>query len=161
MNSVESKVERLDSTVSEIKLEMVSINHSITDQAVILKELKEVIVNQNKTLANVFEVKVKVQGIEDELKELQDDYKIRKDKTDMFIKEGADFMSRFRGGLQVALFCFAIVQAVIGYNLYSASNTLEKTSADIRKVEMESALVKGKVESVKDTVDKLLVDKLK
>lgn len=161
MSSVESKVERLEGTVSEIKLEMVSISHTIADQATILKELKEVIVNQNKTLANVFEVKAKVGNLEEELKELQDDYKIRKDKTDVFIKEGQDFMSKFSGATKAIGVCFVLIQSIVGFNIMNASNALDKNTQDLRKVEMEVAASKAKSEYIKETLDKLIIEEKK
>jgi polysaccharide pyruvyl transferase WcaK-like protein len=158
MSSVEDKVQRLENSVGDIKIELVGVHHAISDQANILKELKEVIVNQNKTLNSVYELKGKVEGVESELKELQEDYRIRKDSTDVFIREGASFMDKAKGGLAVAVFCFTMIQAVVGYNLVQASDTISKTSTELRKVEMELHASKARQDYLKETLDKILVD---
>lgn len=158
MSTVEDKVQRLENSVGDIKIELVGVHHAISDQASILKELKEVIVNQNKTLNSFYELKGKVEGVQSELGELQEDYRIRKDKTDVFIKEGQGFMERVRGGLTVALFCFTFIQGIVGYNLMQASDTISKTSSELRRVELELHAAKAKQEYIKDTLDKVLLE---
>lgn len=157
MNTTEQKVQKLEDSVGEIKLELVSISHAITDQANILKELKEVIVQQNKTLNSMYELKGKLDGVQNELSELQEDYRIRKERTDVFIKEGQGFMERWRGGLAVAVFCFASVQGIIGYSLYSVSDRINQTSKEVRKVEIEVIRSTAKSDATKETLNKLLI----
>lgn len=149
MSAIENKVQRLEESVSGIKIELAGVNHAISSQAAILKELKDVIVSQNSTLNYIHELKGRVDGIEDDLKSLQDDYKNRKEQTNSFIKEGLGFMERWRGGLAVAIFCFASAQGIVGYALYFVSDRIEQTSKDVRKIEIEVIKNLAKVEALK------------
>lgn len=149
MGTIDSKVQRLEDSVSEIKIELSSVNNSISNQAAILKELKDVIVSQNKSLSCIYDLKNRSENLENDLKELQDDYKLRKEHTNSFIKEGLGFMERWRGGLAVAIFCFASVQGLIGYSLYFISDKIEQTSKEVRRVEIDVIKNLAKSESLK------------
>lgn len=120
------RLNNLELDVKSMQKEVVGINCILSHQGDILKEVKNVLVKQT-------EIQSKQLIFEKEFDAFKEEFKNRREKTDDNNKEFRDFSSSIRGGLKVGIFCFGIIQCLIGWYVYQIDSDINKIQIELKE----------------------------
>ena len=137
----QTKFNEIEKELSEVQKDMIGVKHVLNSQGEILKEIKDVLIKQHETLEKVSTIAENQRNMQLEINELKTDYTNRKKVTDGFIHEGQTFMSKWRGGLAVAVFCFTLAQAIVGYSIRSAYDQIDHLNKENSELKREMAVL--------------------
>lgn len=117
-----------------LELEMVGINHRLHTTEQILKEMKNVLVEQNKTITEMVKLQEKQNIQERDLITLRKEFARRNEETNPILDEFKTTAARTAGILAASTFFLVMLQGIIGY---IALNTLDRIDRVERTIYVE------------------------
>lgn len=144
--------------INELEKDVLGINHKLDTHGKVLEEIRDVMVQQNQILQNVTSIRETVNQVRKDVDNLDDKFETRKEVTDNNNKSFSDFVSRFKGGLAVAMFMFTIVQGTIAFVLHDNYNDHKAFQQEIQKLHIENAVIRNslKIHGIDKTVQNAL-----
>lgn len=142
--------------IENLEKDMIQLKSSVDYQSKILKEVKEILHEHKNILQSMLMVRESVESVKQEVSYLEKIFDDRKEVTDTNNKSFSDFVSKFKGGLAVAVFFFAVIQTSVGFVLSDNYDTQKKLQTQIIELKVENAVIKDrlKIERLDKTVQK-------
>lgn len=143
-----------------LEKDVLGINFRLDSQGKVLEEIRDVLVQQKDILQNVTSIRQTVNQIREDVDELEDTFESRKQVTDNNNRAFSDFVSKFKGGLAVALFFFGVIQGSVAFVLSDNYDTHKHFTQQFQELKVENAIIKEKlrVYSLDKNVHKIIED---
>lgn len=109
-----------------IELELVSVNHRLNTTEEILKEVKNVLVEQNKTIVEMVKLQEKQHIQERDLVGLKKDFANKNKITDPILDEFKTSSARITGIVAATTFFLCLLQGILGYAAMNALDRLDR-----------------------------------
>lgn len=151
--------------INELEKDVLGINHKLDTHGKVLEEIRDVMVQQNQILQNVTSIREMVNqvrhdtdSLDSKVDILDNKFEARKEVTDNNNRNFADFVSKFKGGLAVAMFMFTIVQSTIAFVLHDNYNDHKGFQQELQKLHIENAVIKNslRIHGIDKTVQNAL-----
>lgn len=104
-----------DEKVIDIEKHLVSVDHRLNTSEEILREIKNVIVDQNRTIIDIVKLQEKQQNGERDFEQLKENFEHQKDKTDKILDDYNAVKGKVYGVILAATFFIVIIQACVTY----------------------------------------------
>lgn len=145
-----------DQKIANLEKDMIQLKSSVDHQSSILSEVKQILHEHKNILQTMLSVRESVEDVKRDLSYLDKIFEARKEVTDSNNKAFADFVSKFKGGLAVALFFFSVIQGSIAFVLADNYETHKNFQKEIQELKVENAVIKNslKMHNMNKTVQK-------
>lgn len=109
-----------------LELKLVGIDHRMNATEEILKEVKNVLVEQNKTIAEMVKIQEKQHIQERDLHNFRKEFTSRNDSIDPILNEFRTTMGKITGIVAATTFFVVIIQGLLGYIITNAFERLDR-----------------------------------
>lgn len=121
-----------DDAIHEIREKMVGIEHRLSANEEILRELKEVVKMQHKTIIEIVKMQEKQQAFDDGLLQLRSDFDTRNRQIEPVLNEFRTSNAKTKGVVLASLFFIGMLQGTLMY-IWNDSN--KNTNSRFERIE--------------------------
>lgn len=108
--------------ISELKEDLIGIKHRQNSTEEILREMKEVVSTQHKTILEIVKMQEKQQSFDREVLQLRQDFENRTAATEPVMAEFRVTMGKINGMMVAAIFFLSLIQAGVTY-VWNSNNS--------------------------------------
>lgn len=133
--------------IENLEKDMIQLKSSVDHQSSILGEVKQILHEHKNILQTMLSVREAVEDVKKDLNYLDKIFEARKDVTDNNTKAFSDFVSKFKGGLAVALFFFGVIQGSVAFILSDNYETHKHFQREFQELRVENAVIKERLKA--------------
>lgn len=131
--------------IENLEKEMIHLKSSVDHQSKVLVEIKGILHQQNNILQNITAIRESLNAVIEDVDDLEQVFQSRKEVTDNNNKAFSDFVSKFKGGLAVAVFFFSVIQGAVAFVLSDNYDTHKHFQKEFQELRVENAIIKEKL----------------
>lgn len=147
--------QRIENEVRELQDDMISVKHILSSQESILREIKDALVMQAKTLEEVTRVRDRLQVLDEDIMRVDRKFEERKRLTDEKIIQGESFKGQIKGALSVFVIVISFVQGMIAWYVSGTDTKIEKISDKVIIIEQRQHSTAQKIENLREKITEL------
>lgn len=128
-----------------LEKDMLGISYRLDNQQEVLKEIRDVLVQQSQILQNVTAIREMVNQVRADVDELEDTFENRKKDTDNAHKDFREYVNKSKGVVLTLMFFFTIIQGTIAFVLKDNYETHQMYQKEIQQLQINQAILKEKL----------------
>ena len=129
--------------IDELEKDMLGVSYRLDAQGEVLREIRDVLVQQSQILQNVTAIRESINRVKDDVDRLEVTFEKRKETTDENNKTFLEFVNRAKGALVVCALIFGLVQTIVYDSFNDNQATHKELQLEIKQMQKQITVLEA------------------